>query len=82
MVSAQLSSLSQELTQLQQRHEGVASKLIKDAAASHAQVAELKQWFDENQVGVLSVVVCVGMRAIVPSGLAACAAVGPSAGAN
>lgn len=50
VTSAQLASLSQELDQLRQRHEAAAAKAASDAAATRAQVAELRQWFDANQV--------------------------------
>lgn len=50
VTSAQLASLSQELDQLRQRHEAGAAKAASDAAATRAQVAELRQWFDANQV--------------------------------
>jgi hypothetical protein len=51
VTSAQLANLSQELSQLQQRQVATAAKMGSDAAATRAQVAELRQWFDANQVG-------------------------------
>lgn len=53
VTAAQVNSLSQELSQLKQRHEAAAAKLGSEAAATQAHVAELKQWFDANQVGCL-----------------------------
>jgi hypothetical protein len=50
VTSAQLTSLSQELQQLRQRHDAAAAKAASEAAATRAQVAELRQWFDANQV--------------------------------
>jgi len=51
VTAAQVTGLSQELSQLKQRHEAAAAKLGSEAAATRAHVAQLKQWFDANQVG-------------------------------
>ena len=50
VTSAQIASLAQEVSQLQQRQDATAAKMGSDAAATRAQVAELRQWFDANQV--------------------------------
>lgn len=56
VISTRLHSLSQETSQLKQRHEASQAKAASDAAATRGQVAELRQWFDANQVRLL--VVC------------------------
>jgi translation initiation factor 2B subunit (eIF-2B alpha/beta/delta family) len=50
VTSAQVASLSQDVGQLRQRQEVASAKMATDAAATRAQVAELRQWFDANQV--------------------------------
>lgn len=50
VTAAQVSGLAQEVLQVKQRGEAAAVKLKKQAAATQAQVSELRQWFDANQV--------------------------------
>jgi hypothetical protein len=54
VLSAQIRAMDQALDQLQQRHEAASAKMASEAAATRAQVTELKQWFEANQVGWLT----------------------------
>jgi hypothetical protein len=43
--------LQEAMQQLEQRQAATAGQLQADAAATRGQVAQLRQWFDANQVG-------------------------------
>lgn len=51
--------LQEALQQLEQRQAATAVQLQADAAATRGQVAQLRQWFDANQVGCMGAV-CIG----------------------
>jgi hypothetical protein len=51
VLSAQINGMGQALAQLQQRHEAATTKMANEAAATRAQLTDLKQWFEANQVG-------------------------------